>query len=184
MHIHFWWVCIVASVPPVLGVDCNWGSQQPEKVQQHSKIAPGLLTAVHVKESRMSMFGERNQGCWPHGGKPGELVPAPVCDLQQGRLTLAFGLCGVAHARSSLFLLPSGAPICPVLSHWSWAAGSWQCPAVAPCLPATHFSWYLRWLQWHLSSSLLQGVTFYCFSMWDLELFGAENRITGKCWES
>lgn len=120
MHIHFWWVCIVTSVPPVLGVDCNWGSQRPEKVQQHWKIAPGLLTAAHVKELRMSMFGERNQGCWQHGGKPGELVPAPVCDLQQGRLTVTFGLCGAAHARSSLFLLLCGAHICPVLSRWAW----------------------------------------------------------------
>lgn len=34
MHIHFWWACIDTSVPPVLGVDCSWGSQQPEKVHQ------------------------------------------------------------------------------------------------------------------------------------------------------
>lgn len=57
IHIHFCWVCIDTSVPPILGLDCNWGSQQLEKAQQHWKIAPGLLTAVHVKESRMSMFG-------------------------------------------------------------------------------------------------------------------------------
>lgn len=34
MHIHFWWACIDTSVPPVLGADCSWGSQQPEKVHQ------------------------------------------------------------------------------------------------------------------------------------------------------
>lgn len=170
MHIHFWWVCIVTSVPPVLGVDCNWGSQQPEQVQQHWKIAPGLLTGVHVKESRMSMFDKRNQGCWQHGGKPGDLVPAPACDLQQGRLTLAFGLCGVARARSSLLLLFCGAPICPVLSQWARAAGFWRCPAVAPCLPAARYAWYLWRLQWHLRLFLITRrghlLLFYLFKIW------------------
>lgn len=62
------------------------------------------------------MFAERNQGCWQHVGRPGELVPAPACDLQYGRLTLAFGVCGVAmQATCSLALwAPPFVLCCPI----------------------------------------------------------------------
>lgn len=137
MHIHFWWGCIDNSVPSLLGMDCSWWSQQPEKVGQHWKITPGLYAhSGSHRRVRMDTFGERNQGCWRHGGTAWEAgawaaaAAGPGCDLQHGRFTLplvcvgwpmqaACSFCSVKSPHFTCAFLLSTSLRCSAVPAWA-----------------------------------------------------------------
>lgn len=115
-------------------MDCSWCSQQPEKVGQHWKITAGLYahSGLH-RRVRMGTFGERNQGCWRHGGTAWEAgawaaaaAAGPGCDLQHGRFTLPLVCVGWPMRAACSF--------CSVKSpHFTWAfllSRSLRCSAV------------------------------------------------------
>lgn len=135
-----------------------------------------MLTVIHVEESGWACLvrGTRvEEGMVGHEGDSlgSWYLGWPGCDFQHGRFTLAFSLCGMAHASSLLLLL------CENPTRLLWSVSS-QCTAVPTralcfsgslCIPDL--------LQWNLCFSLLQkGSLFAIFlcNIWSCSMVRTE----------